>query len=112
MNKEMHTLLNDSDIEELESNQYSLRPQTLDEFIGQEQIKEQLRIHIEAAKSRNQALAHILFVGAARPGEDHIGSDCCQRNGQQFQVSSWAHDGTLGSSDNVNYPRRKGNLFY
>ena len=63
MNKEMHTLLNDSDIEELEGSQYSLRPQTLDEFIGQEQIKEQLRIHIEAAKSRQQALAHILFVG-------------------------------------------------
>ena len=61
--KEMQTLLSESDIEGLEQSQYNLRPQSLDEFIGQEQIKEQLRIHIEAAKSRKQALAHILFVG-------------------------------------------------
>ena len=50
MNKEMHTLLNDPDNEGFEDSQYNLRPQTLDEFIGQERIKEQLRIHIEAAK--------------------------------------------------------------
>ena len=66
--KEMQTLLSDSDSEGPEDSQYSLRPQTLDEFIGQEQIKEQLRIHIEAAKSRDQALSHILFVGAAGTG--------------------------------------------
>ena len=41
---------------------YSLRPKTLNEFIGQEKAKEQLRIHIEAAKKRNEALEHVLLV--------------------------------------------------
>ena len=41
---------------------YSLRPKTLSEFIGQEKVKEQLRIHIEAAKQRNEALEHVLLV--------------------------------------------------
>ena len=66
--KEMQTLLSESDIEVLEDSQYNLRPQTLDEFIGQERIKEQLRIHIEAAKSRKQALAHIPVCGTTRIG--------------------------------------------
>ena len=42
---------------------YSLRPKTLNEFIGQEKAKEQLRIHIEAAKKRGDALEHVLLVG-------------------------------------------------
>ena len=41
---------------------YSLRPKTLNEFIGQEKAKEQLRIHIEAAKKRSEALEHVLLV--------------------------------------------------
>ena len=41
---------------------YSLRPETLSAFIGQEQAKEQLRIHIEAAKKRGDALEHVLLV--------------------------------------------------
>lgn len=42
--------------------EYSLRPETLSEFIGQEKAKEQLRIHIEAAKRRGDALEHVLLV--------------------------------------------------
>lgn len=57
--KQMAELLVETD-EEVE---YSLRPQTLAEFIGQERVKEQLRIHIEAAKQRQEALEHVLFVG-------------------------------------------------
>ena len=41
---------------------YSLRPEALNEFIGQERAKEQLRIHIEAAKKRGDALEHVLLV--------------------------------------------------
>ena len=41
----------------------SLRPQSLDEYIGQARVKENLRILIEAAKARGEALDHVLFYG-------------------------------------------------
>ena len=40
----------------------SLRPQTLDEYIGQEKTKNTLKIYIEAAKQRHDALDHVLFL--------------------------------------------------
>ena len=40
-----------------------LRPQTLEEYVGQERMKESLRICIEAAKQRNEALDHTIFYG-------------------------------------------------
>lgn len=42
--------------------EYSLRPETLKEFIGQERAKAQLQLHIEAAKKRGDALEHVLLV--------------------------------------------------
>ena len=39
----------------------NLRPQTLDEYIGQEKTKKTLKIYIEAAKQRHDALDHVLF---------------------------------------------------
>lgn len=42
---------------------YSLRPKTLDEFIGQERVKEQMRLYIEAAKKRGEPLDHVLLHG-------------------------------------------------
>ena len=41
----------------------SLRPQKLDDYIGQSKIKENLKIYIEAAKGRGDALDHVLFYG-------------------------------------------------
>lgn len=41
----------------------NLRPKLLDEYIGQEKIKENLRVFIEAAKERGEALDHVLFYG-------------------------------------------------
>ena len=41
----------------------TLRPQTLSEYIGQEDIKEMLDIYIKAAKKRSEAIDHILFYG-------------------------------------------------
>ena len=41
----------------------SLRPQYLDEYIGQEKIKSTLKVFIDAAKSRGEALDHVLFYG-------------------------------------------------
>jgi Holliday junction DNA helicase RuvB len=41
----------------------SLRPRRLDDFVGQERVKEQLRIALEAAKGRSDALDHVLLAG-------------------------------------------------
>lgn len=41
----------------------NLRPKTLDEYIGQDQAKENLRIFTEAALNRNEALDHVLLYG-------------------------------------------------
>jgi Holliday junction DNA helicase RuvB len=41
----------------------SLRPRTLDEYVGQEALKANLRVYIQAAKRRGEALDHILFYG-------------------------------------------------
>ena len=45
---------------EVENN---LRPKTLDDYIGQEQVKSNLRIYIESAKMRGEALDHVLLYG-------------------------------------------------
>ena len=41
----------------------SLRPQSLDDYIGQQEIKENLRVFIEAAKMRGESLDHVLLYG-------------------------------------------------
>ena len=42
---------------------FGLRPQTLEEYVGQEKAKESLKIYIEAAKMRGEALDHVLLYG-------------------------------------------------
>jgi Holliday junction DNA helicase RuvB len=50
-------------LEEDEKFEATLRPRLLDEYVGQEKIKENLKVFIEAAKARGEALDHILFHG-------------------------------------------------
>lgn len=46
-----------------EQMELTLRPQTLDDYIGQEKVKEKLRVYIEAAREREEALDHVLLYG-------------------------------------------------
>jgi Holliday junction DNA helicase RuvB len=50
----------------------SLRPRRLDEFVGQERVKEQLEVVLTAAKSRNEALDHVLLVGPPGLGKTSL----------------------------------------
>jgi len=55
--------------EELER---SLRPRSLDDFVGQERVKEQLAIALEAAKARGEALDHVLLAGPPGLGKTSL----------------------------------------
>ena len=55
--------------EELER---SLRPRTLDDFVGQERVKEQLSIALDAAKARGEALDHVLLAGPPGLGKTSL----------------------------------------
>lgn len=52
--------------EEEESFETSIRPHSLDEYIGQKKVTRNLRIFIEAAKKREEVVDHILFYGPPR----------------------------------------------
>jgi len=55
-----------------EPSEISLRPQSLDEFVGQEAIKRNLRVFIKAAKGRSDALDHVLFHGSPGLGKTSL----------------------------------------
>lgn len=50
----------------------SLRPRTLDEYIGQDKVKEHMRLFITAAKQRSEALDHVLFYGPPGLGKTSL----------------------------------------
>ncbi len=52
-----------SEVTELDAEQFSLRPRTLDEYIGQDKVKKNIAVFIEAALKRNEALDHVLLFG-------------------------------------------------
>ena len=56
----------------LEDDEPTLRPRNLDEFVGQEKLKANLRIFVQAAKQREEALDHILFAGPPGLGKTSL----------------------------------------
>lgn len=50
----------------------SIRPRTLDEYIGQDKVKEHMRLFVTAAKQRNEALDHVLFYGPPGLGKTSL----------------------------------------
>ena len=50
-----------------------LRPQRLDEYVGQRAAVESLRISVEAARERGEPLDHVLLSGPPGTGQDHAG---------------------------------------
>ncbi len=66
----------------------SLRPTALDEYIGQEQVKENLRILIEAARHRGDTIDHILFCGPPGLGKTTLAHIIALEMGVNFKSTS------------------------
>ncbi|MGL4406555.1 MAG: Holliday junction branch migration DNA helicase RuvB [Notoacmeibacter sp.] len=66
----------------------SLRPQMLDEFVGQEAARSNLKVFIEAAKTRVEALDHVLFVGPPGLGKTTLAQIMARELGVNFRSTS------------------------
>jgi hypothetical protein len=65
-----------------------LRPQRLEEFIGQERVKENLRILIEAARARGEPLDHLLFYGPPGLGKTTLATVIAAEMGVPIRITS------------------------
>ncbi len=65
-----------------------LRPQVLDEFIGQRQAKSNLKVFIEAARNRGEALDHVLFAGPPGLGKTTLAQIVSRELGVNFKATS------------------------
>lgn len=66
----------------------SLRPRAIDDYIGQEKVKENLKIYIEAAKKRNEALDHVLLYGPPGLGKTTLAGIIANEMRVNFRVTS------------------------
>lgn len=75
-------------IEEEKKVETSLRPQMLDDYIGQEKLKSILKIYIDAAKSRGDSLDHVLFYGPPGLGKTTLSGIIANEMGVNMKVTS------------------------
>lgn len=71
-----------------EDHDATLRPQRLDEFVGQAQVRANLKVFIEAARGRKEALDHVLFVGPPGLGKTTLAQIMARELGVNFRATS------------------------
>lgn len=68
--------------------EYSLRPQRLEEYIGQDKVKERLKIFIKAAQMRNEPLDHVILYGPPGLGKTTLSNIIAKEMGGSLRITS------------------------
>jgi Holliday junction DNA helicase RuvB len=76
------------DFRDEDSGELSLRPSHLDDFIGQRAVRENLRVFVEAARGRGEALDHVLFFGPPGLGKTTLAQIVAREMGVGFRATS------------------------
>jgi Holliday junction DNA helicase RuvB len=90
----------------------SLRPRRLDEYIGQDRVKENLKIFIEAARGRNEPLDHLLLYGPPGLGKTTLANVIATEMGAQIKITSGPAIGIPGDLASILTTLQQGDILF
>ncbi len=98
--------------QEDEKTETSLRPQKLKDYIGQKKAKENLKVYIEAAKQRGEALDHVLFYGPPGLGKTTLAGIISNEMGTHMKITSGPAIGKPGEMAAILSSLGEGDLLF